>query len=271
MNKTVLLVLISILSFWNCNSQINRLSDFLAISELSMESLSETLQYDWRFSTPVEDIKDNIAKSRYTFSISYEEYKQVLQRTVLVNFDYDIKMNSTSLIFNDRNLLNRFKENLSYEGYKLKRTEGNQSLYKDGIHTIILKEGATEDDILSKGYYKIEILNYGDKFLQLMKNNATELSKIREVRYSETFQVLGKLEKDMGTFDIKGLDETNCEIQFKFKNKEYNSINCDDYKGFATLVSKQGDTIKITFGTPELNSAMIDIKGNDIRFDYESN
>lgn len=269
MNRITLITVFFILFFINTYSQINNLKTFVVASELPLMDLTEQLQYDWDISPPTQQIGEETAKSWHTFSISYGESKQILQRVEILNIDTGFRTNTTSLIFNDPELLQNFKRNLPFEGYALKREKEKQWLYQNGYHTIVLTEGATEEFILSRGYYRIEFLNYGQKFLEEMKRKLAQRMDEKQ-RYSEEFIVLGNVNQDPAIFKIVGSGEENCQIEFRLKNKIYKSLNCNDYIGTAELVSKEGDTLKIEFALPELNSAIIDILGNDLRADYET-
>lgn len=257
------------LFFINTYSQVNNLKTFVYASELPLIDLTEELQYQWEISQPTQQIGQETAKSWHTFTISYGELKQILQRVEILNIDTGFRTNTTSLIFNDPELLQNFKKNLPFEGYAFKREKGKESLYQNGYHTIVLTEGATEDYTLSRGYYRIEFLNYGEKFLQEMKKALAD-NDVEKARYSEEFVVLGNVDKDPAVFKISGSGEENCQIEFRFKNKTYKSINCNDYEGIAELVSKDNNTLKIEFALPEMNGAIINILGNEVRVDYET-
>lgn len=173
MKKLFIFAFLFQFSFSPSTAQINNLSVFLATSEMSIEDLIPELQYKWKFSNPTEKFYDDIVEGTYTFTLDYRGFRQVLERKVMVNREYDIKMNMTSLLFNDIELLNRIKENLPYQGFQLKSTDNNQSLYKNGYHTIVLMEGITKDEILAEGYYKLEIYSYREELLHLLLDKET--------------------------------------------------------------------------------------------------
>lgn len=134
------------------HTSINNLKTFLQVAELSALELTENLQYEWEILRPTEIIDGDIITGRYTYKIEFEDKYQILQRVIKINHKQGIKMESSNLIFNDEELLERFKTNLAHEGFKLHKKEGNESLYKDGYKTILLQEVT-----ITRGQFRMEI------------------------------------------------------------------------------------------------------------------
>jgi hypothetical protein len=224
MKIITLIILIWFTSFSKCYSQIQNLSVFLDAAELTVQGLRVNLQHGWNFSPPIEKINGNILTGKYTFSINYDAHEQILQRIEMVNYNINIKMNKTILIFNDKKLMNRIKENLTYKGFKLKRTEGSESLYKDGYYTIILQEGSLDNDNLSEGYFRIELLNYGKDFIALVQNSRKEEPVEEDLRILEALNSSSQRFCDSIDYNVKQLytgegftDEDLQKVNEKYK------------------------------------------------------
>ncbi len=81
-------------------------------------------------SQPIEQIKRKAIIGRYTYS--FPPKNQTLQRIIKLDHNTNIKIESTSLVCNDKTLLKRILRNLPYKGFEKKTEEDNVTLYDDG-------------------------------------------------------------------------------------------------------------------------------------------
>ena len=221
MQKITFFILLCLTSFSNCYSQIKNLSVFLEAAELTVQGLRVNLQRGWNFSPPVEEIDGNIRTGKYTFSINYGAHEQILQRIEVVNYDKNIKMNRTSLLFNDKKLMDRIKTDLPYRGFKLERELEKEFLYKNGYYTIILRERATEDDDLNKGYYRIEFLDYGEDFSKYVQNSKAPQPKPLKTTNNALRKILDGSYQDSGDDSEIVEEDKSYGIGVSMKEKPY--------------------------------------------------
>lgn len=158
--KKIILSIALILYFGNANSQINNLSDFLAVSELSVEGLTENLQYTWKIEPPKEQISENGKAACDTYYYTYQKNNkiQMLKRIISVGLYTDFRIESTELWCSDLELLKRILKNLAYNGFELKEKQGVRSLYEDGNRSLMVQTASTTKKKLPNGCYSISIL-----------------------------------------------------------------------------------------------------------------
>ena len=142
---------------YTAKAQINNLNDLIEVSELSAYGLTSKLQYDWKISQPTEQINGKVVIGRYTYS--YPQKKQILQRVIKQDYNTNIKIESTSLVCNDSSLLENILQNLTYKGFDKKTEQENLTLFDDGNILISVQIGSTDEIVLSKGFYRIVIIN----------------------------------------------------------------------------------------------------------------
>ncbi|AWM14746.1 hypothetical protein DI487_13350 [Flavobacterium sediminis] len=153
-----LLLFIAFLCFSTSNAQINNLKELLIASELSLESLTEELQYDgWSIERPTEKFKDNGRKVVGTYSFTFTQKKQLLRRIIIMDTSDGTTFQNTKLIIKDKTLYNLIVKNLPQNGYSLIKKNGNESLYNDGRNAIMLTENYSQKT-LGTGVYEISIL-----------------------------------------------------------------------------------------------------------------
>lgn len=95
------------------------------------------------------------------------------------------------------------------------------------------------------------------------------IEKLDQIRYQEIWDIIGVENNDKGTFEITKYEDWSCKIILSIQNKKYISYECYE-EGVAKLKDLNGDVMEITFLMPEMLDLMIDIKGNETRFDYSS-
>lgn len=124
--KKYISLLICLLFIVNANSQINNLSDFLNISKLTTKEVVQELQYSWKMANPTEKIKGELAVSEYTFS--FVAKKQILKRKISLNLNTSEKIESTTFISTDYELLTRITKSLPYKEFVLVGNEVNATI-----------------------------------------------------------------------------------------------------------------------------------------------
>ena len=137
------------------SAQVKNLKDLILLSELSVYELVENLQYSWNLSQPNQQFSDDKTEvtERHTYTFKTEVGTQVLQRVITRNLNTDEIYETTSLVYNDLNLLKLIKTQLPSQGF----VKQKDSTYSDGRTKIILYEEATDEIMLAKGYFMILI------------------------------------------------------------------------------------------------------------------
>ena len=156
--KKIIATILLIFYFGSASSQINNLSDFLEVSNLSLYELTENLQYTWTIIKPTEKASADKSKIVGTYSFTNESNtKQILQRIITMEVQSGRKIEVTNLIFNDSELSKSIIKNLTYKGFSLKGKQGNETMYEDGNSILVIYNNYSEKT-LGKGYYKLTIL-----------------------------------------------------------------------------------------------------------------
>lgn len=151
--KKYISLLICLLFVVNANSQINNLSDFLKISNLTTKEVVQELQYSWKMSKPTEKIKGELAVSEYVFS--FVAKKQILKRKISLNLKTIEKIESTTFISTDYELLTRITKSLPYKEFVLVGNEVNKQLYDDGYNLLMIELNFKK----IKGLYGVTIVS----------------------------------------------------------------------------------------------------------------
>ncbi|MFD2551165.1 hypothetical protein ACFSQP_04990 [Bizionia sediminis] len=267
MKKHLILALLSTLIFIKTsNSQVNSLSDFLYLSELSEYGLTDYLQTNWELQSPTETIEKGKATSVYTFTYNYNKRKQVLKRVINMDLDTAYKIRSTTFISDDISFLERVEKSLSAKEFFEVGIEDRKKLYEDGNKMLTIERDFHKR---AKGLYKITIMYKDDFILYAKKIKLESTINSDNVRISQKWNIKGVEDDDLGTFSLKVYENWDCYIELYINGKLYKSSRCDSENETALLVSKL-DTLNIKYSTPELVDANIDILGNDISLDYLS-
>ena len=133
------------------SAQVKNLKDIILLSELSVYELIENLQYSWNLSQPNQKFSDDRTEvtERHTYSFKTEVGTQILQRIITRNLNTDKIYITTNFIYNDLNMLKLIKTTLPSQGF----VKQKDSTYSDGRKKIIIHEEATDEIMLSKGYF----------------------------------------------------------------------------------------------------------------------
>lgn len=268
MKKHLILALLSTLIFIKkSNSQVNSLSDFLYLSELSEYGLTDYLQSNWELQSPTETIKNGKATSVYTFTYNYNQKKQVLKRAVNMDLDTTYKIRSTTFISDDISFLERLEKSLSAKEFFEVGNEDRKKIYEDGNRMLAIERDFHKR---AKGLYKITIMYKDDFILYSKKSKLESTIKSDNFRVSQKWNIKGVEDDDLGTFNLKVHENGDCFIELYIKGKLYKSSKCDSENETATL-SNGVNSMKIKYATPELTDVLIDVLGNEIKFDYVLN
>lgn len=268
MKKHLILALLSTLIFIKkSNSQVNSLSDFLYLSELSEYELTDYLQSNWELQSPTETIKNGKATSVYTFTYNYNQKKQVLKRVINMDLDTAYKIRSTTFISDDISFLERVEKSLSAKEFFEVGSEDRKKLYEDGNRMLAIERDFHKR---AKGLYKITIMYKDDFVLYANRSKPESILKSDNVRVNQKWNIKGVKDDDLGTFSLKVYENWDCYIELYINGKLYKSSKCDSENETATL-SNGVNTIKIKYATPELTDVLIDVLGNETKFDYVVN
>ena len=268
MKKHLILALLSTLIFIKkSNSQVNSLSDFLYLSELSEYGLTDYLQTNWELQSPTETIEQGKATSVYTFTYNYNQKKQVLKRGINIDLDTAYKIRSTTFISDDISFLERVEKSLSAKEFFEVGSEDRKKLYEDGNRMLVIERDFHKK---AKGLYKITIMYKDDFILYAKKSNNSKsenITKSDNIRVNQKWNIKGVEDDDLGTFSLKVYEDLDCYIELYINGKLYKSSSCDNENETATL-SNGVNTIKIKYATPEFADVLIDVLGNETKFDY---
>lgn len=271
MKKHLILALLSTIIFIKTsNSQVNSLSDFLYLSELSEYGLTDYLQTNWELQSPTETIKQGKATSVYTFTYNYNQKKQVLKRVINMDLDTAYKIRSTTFISDDISFLERIEKSLSAKEFFKVGNEDRKKLYEDGNRMLVIEKDFHKK---AKGLYKITIMYKDDFILYAEKSNNSKSesnTKSDNIRVNQKWNIKGVEDDDLGVFSLKVHENWDCYIELYINGKLYKSSRCDSENETATL-SNGVNTIKIKYATPEFADVMIDVLGNETKFDYVLN
>jgi hypothetical protein len=137
------------------SAQVKNLKDLIFLSELSVYELVENLQYSWNLSRPNQQFSDDKTEvtERHTYTFKTDFGTQILQRVITRNLNTDEIYEATSFVYNDLILLKLIKTTLPSQGF----VKQENLTYSDGRIKITLHEEATDDIVLSKGYFMILI------------------------------------------------------------------------------------------------------------------
>lgn len=137
------------------NTQVKNLKDLILLSELTVFELLENLQYSWSLSQPNQEFSDDKTEvtERHTYTFKTDGGTQILQRVITQNLNTSEIYEETSFVHNDLNLLKLIKTQLSSLGF----VKQKDSTYSDGRTKITLYEEATDEIMLSKGYFMLLI------------------------------------------------------------------------------------------------------------------
>lgn len=161
MKRLIFSILTIILFSMNGNAQINNLSDFLTISEMSEYELVQNLQYTWEMTTPYDIFLDNnkIAKEYFIFKYNRDNKSQTLTRVTTMAIRTGAKHIATELISNETELFKRIKNNLANWGFTLLYKGDYFNIYSDGNFKMKIQTVSYKDTKLPKGYYSINLIN----------------------------------------------------------------------------------------------------------------
>lgn len=271
MKKHLILALLSTIIFIKTsNSQVNSLSDFLYLSELSEYGLTDYLQTNWELQSPTETIKQGKATSVYTFTYNYNQKKQVLKRVINMDLDTAYKIRSTTFISDDISFLERIEKSLSAKEFFKVGNEDRKKLYEDGNRMLVIEKDFHKK---AEGLYKITIMYKDDFILYAEKSNNSKSesnTKSDNIRVNQKWNIKGVEDDDLGVFSLKVYENWDCYIELYINGKLYKSSRCDSENETATL-SNGVNTIKIKYATPEFADVLIDVLGNETKFDYVLN
>lgn len=250
------LLLPLLLCFWfipNVNAQIVDLTQLILTADLSNEQLHYALSYDWEFKDLTELQSD---QKTYSYTFNNGITKQLIFRNVtMLNGDL---INTTSLVTSNASFLEELIDDMKKRGFVYFSKEENKVVYeKPNYDRFIMIE--------DKGVaYKISILGTG--YAIEMEEETFSLNT-NSIRYQEIWDIIGTEKNDKGTFEIVKYEDWSCSIILTLSDNIYTSFECNE-EGKAKLKDTSGNVIEIEFAMPELVDVMIDILGNDIRFDY---
>jgi len=161
MKRLIFSILTIILFSINGNAQINNLSDFLTISEMSEYELVQNLQDKWEIGQPYQKFLDDnkIAKEYITFKYNRNNRNQTLIRVITGVIGTGEKQYSTELISNETELFKRIKNNLINWGFTLYYKGVYFNVYSDGNFKMKIQTVSYKDTKLPKGYYSINLIN----------------------------------------------------------------------------------------------------------------
>jgi hypothetical protein len=154
MKKLFFIGLFSLITL-STSAQVKNLKDLTLLSELSVYELVENLQYSWNLSQPNQQFSDDKSEvtERHTYTFKTDLGTQILQRVITRNLNTDEIYETTSFVYNDLSLLKLIKAQLSSQGF----VKQKDLTYSDGRTKITLHEEATDEMMLSKGYFMILI------------------------------------------------------------------------------------------------------------------
>src|SRR5690606_24632983 len=148
--KKLLLICI-IVSSSTLSAQITNLKEFLDVSQATLFTLTDYLEYDWKISIPVETVNDGVVLGKYTYSIKYDEgYDQIIQREIRKHLESGIIMETTRLTSNDKELFDLIIEELEHNRYQLNFiTEDKKMFFSKAKSKIIIYTEESEGVTLS--------------------------------------------------------------------------------------------------------------------------
>ena len=159
MKRLLITIVIIIFSTIKGNSQINNLKDLLEISELNVNQMVSELQYTWKLQPPIQDTSEKgFVTERYTFTYNRDNKKQVLKKCGKMDLNTQQKFWLTNFISDDKDLLNRITQNLTYQGFVLKGKPTTNSMYEDGNRIVTIQTKSDNDYPLPKNCYSIIII-----------------------------------------------------------------------------------------------------------------
>lgn len=159
MKRLLITIVIIIFSTVKGNSQINNLKDLLEISELNVKQMVSELQYSWELQPPVQDASEKgFVTERYTFTYNRDNKKQILKKCGKMDLNTGQKFWLTNFISDDKDLLKRITQNLTYQGFTLKGKPTTNSMYEDGNRIVTIQMKSDNDYPLPKNCYSIIVI-----------------------------------------------------------------------------------------------------------------
>lgn len=159
MKRLLITIVFIIFSTVKGNSQINNLKDLLEISELNVKQMVSELQYSWELQPPVQDASEKgFVTERYTFTYNRDNKKQILKKCGKMDLNSQQKFWLTNFISDDKDLLNKITQNLTYQGFVLKGKPTTNSMYEDGNRIVTIQTKSDNDYPLPKNCYSIIVI-----------------------------------------------------------------------------------------------------------------
>lgn len=187
-----------------------------------------------------------------------------------MDLDTAYKIRSTTFISDDISFLERIEKSLSAKEFFNVGNEDRKKLYEDGNRMLVIEKDFHKK---AKGLYKITIMYKDDFILYAEKSNNSKSesnTKSDNIRVNQKWNIKGVEDDDLGVFSLKVHENWDCYIELYINGKLYKSSRCDSENETATL-SNGVNTIKIKYATPEFADVMIDVLGNETKFDYVLN
>jgi len=139
MKRIILLIVIGLVFSIKTHSQINSLSDLLYVSNLSEIELTAYLKENWEIKQPTSSIKNNKAVDNWNFVYNKNNIKQILNRTIELNLNSNVRIRRTTLINDDVNLLKKIRRQLPDNGFVLKSEEDNKFLFENENYFVLIQ------------------------------------------------------------------------------------------------------------------------------------
>lgn len=160
MRKAVLVIFI-LFSLNSINAQINSLPELLMYSTMQLDSFALTLEADkdWKTLPPTRNDDGSRYSEKYHFGYNANGKRQIIIRTVILNKNTGNVTESTSLIFDNVKLLEKFKNDLIKNDFDYEPGGKAFLKYTKDKSIVMIQLESTDKNKLLENTYKILIIN----------------------------------------------------------------------------------------------------------------